>query len=162
MLAGVVSAVVFEPRRARRLAGPAGPRGQAARRGRKRPPLQDRLGEKRAGELQWRCAALADAAERIRATEELHLVPRTRQPAAGLATAVTSWARGASFATALGVAARDVGDLAPGDFVRTVKSVADLVQQVAHVAPDPETAVAAREAVRLLLRGVVAVGLPTP
>ena len=66
------------------------------------------------------------------AIEELHLVPRTRQPAPGLATAVASWARGASFATALGVAARDVGELAPGDFVRTMKSVADLAQQVSH------------------------------
>jgi ATP-dependent RNA helicase HelY len=60
------------------------------------------------------------------------------------------------------VAARDVGDLAPGDFVRTVKSVADLVQQVGHAATEPHTAAAARDAVDLLLRGVVAVGLPTP
>jgi ATP-dependent RNA helicase HelY len=102
-----------------------------------------------------------EAAERIRMVEEAHLVPRTRQPSAGLATAVTSWARGASFATALGVAARDVGDLAPGDFVRTMKSVADLVQQVAYAAIDPDTARAAREAVDLLLRGVVAGGVPT-
>jgi hypothetical protein len=58
------------------------------------------------------------------------------------------------------VAARDVGDLAPGDFVRTVKSVADLVQQVAHAATDPETADAAREAVAMLLRGVVAAACP--
>ena len=75
-------------------------------------------------------------AERIRAVEEAHLVPRTRQPAPGLATAVASWARGASFSTALGVAARDVGELAPGDFVRTMKSVADLAQQVSHTAAD--------------------------
>ena len=38
--------------------------------------------------------------------------------------------------------ARDVGELAPGDFVRTMKSVADLAQQVSHTAVD--TAVAAR------------------
>ncbi len=113
-------------------------------------------------ELEWRGAALEHVAERIRAVEELHLVPRTRQPSSGLATAVASWARGASFETVLGVASRDVGDLAPGDFVRTVKSVADLVQQVAHAATDPETAASARSAVSLLLRGVVAVGLPTP
>jgi superfamily II RNA helicase len=62
----------------------------------------------------------------------------------------------------LAVAARDVGDLAPGDFVRTVKSVADLVQQVAHASTEPRTADAAREAVAMLLRGVVAAGLPTP
>jgi ATP-dependent RNA helicase HelY len=103
---------------------------------------------------------MVSLSEHIRAAEERHLVPRTRQPSAGLATAVTSWARGASFETVLGVAARDVGDLAAGDFVRTVKSVADLVQQVGHVATDPATARAAREAVDLLLRGVVAVGLP--
>ena len=54
------------------------------------------------------------------------------------------------------------GTWRPGDFVRTVKSVADLVQQVAYAATDPETAEAARSAVGLLLRGVVAAGLPTP
>jgi len=163
VLAGVVSGVVFEPRRARRLAGHGGPGPRAAaRRGRRKGPLADRLGEKRVAELERRGAALEQVAERIRAVEELHLVPRTRQPSSGLATAVSAWARGASFETALAVAARDVGDLAPGDFVRTVKSVADLVQQVAHAATDPETAASARSAVGLLLRGVVAVGLPTP
>ena len=64
-------------------------------------------------------------------------MPRTRQPAPGLATAVASWARGASSPVALGVATRDVGELAPGDFVRTMKSVADLAQQVSHSAADP-------------------------
>jgi superfamily II RNA helicase len=170
VLAGVVSAVVFEPRRARRLAGhgqghgPGGGGGNhgGARRSRRKGPLADRLGEKRVDELSWRSGALEHVAERIRSVEELHLVPRTRQPSSGLATAVASWARGASFETALAVAARDVGDLAPGDFVRTVKSVADLVQQVGHAATEPETATAARAAVDLLLRGVVAIGLPTP
>jgi ATP-dependent RNA helicase HelY len=99
-------------------------------------------------------------AERIRAAEEAQGVPRTRQPAPGLSTAVASWTRGAPFSTALAVAARDAGELAPGDFVRTVKSVADLAQQVSHTAPDPGVAAAAREAVDLLVRGVVAGGLP--
>jgi ATP-dependent RNA helicase HelY len=154
-LAGVLSAVVFEPRRARRA-----PPQHAARRGKRRAVLQDRLGDKRKAELGWRCEALNTMAERIRAVEEAHLVPRSRQPAPGLATAVASWARGASFSTALGVAARDVGQLAPGDFVRTMKSVADLAQQVSYTAADTEVAAAAREAVSLLLRGVVAGGLP--
>jgi superfamily II RNA helicase len=145
------------------LAGVGGPGPRAAaRRGRRKGPLADRLGEKRVAELEWRCAALEHVAERIRSVEELHLVPRTRQPSSGLATAVASWARGASFETVLAVAARDVGDLAPGDFVRTVKSVADLVQQVSHAATEPETVASARQAVGMLLRGVVAVGLPTP
>jgi superfamily II RNA helicase len=163
VLAGVLSAVVFEPRRARRTQGHSQGQTRARRSApHRKKPLSDRLGDKRAGELGWRCAALEEVAEHIREAEEHHLVPRTRQPSSGLATAVTSWARGASFETALGVAARDVGELAPGDFVRTMKSVADLVQQVAHTAVEPETAAAARAAVDLLLRGVVAAGLPTP
>jgi superfamily II RNA helicase len=122
--------------------------------------LQDRLGEKRTSDLARRNEAIGAMAERIRALEEAHSVPRTRQPAPGLATAVASWARGASLSTALAVAARDVGELAPGDFVRTMKSVADLAQQVSHTAPDTAVAAAAREAVDLVLRGVVAGGLP--
>ena len=153
----MLSSVVFEPRRARRTPGHP---HQGHRRGKKRGPLQDRLGDKRTADLSRRCEALAALAERIRATEEAHGVPRTRQPAPGLATAVASWARGASLAVAMGVAGRDVGELAPGDFVRTMKSVADLAQQVSHTAADPAVAAAAREAVELLLRGVVAGGLP--
>jgi superfamily II RNA helicase len=155
VLAGVLSAVVFEPRRARRLPGQHG-----SPRNKQRRPLQDRLGDKRRSELAARCDAVIILAERIRGIEETHRVPRTRQPAPGLATAVASWARGASFSTALGVAARDVGELAPGDFVRTMKSVADLAQQVSHTAVDTEVAAAARKAVNLVLRGVVAGGLP--
>jgi ATP-dependent RNA helicase HelY len=157
VLAGVLSAVVFEPRRARRIPGHA----HAPRKGKRRAGLADRLGDSRSAELARRCESVAILAERIRGVEEAHLVPRTRQPAPGLATAVASWARGASFSTAIAVAARDAGELAPGDFVRSVKSVADLAQQVSHTATDPAVAAAAREAVDLLLRGVVAAGLPT-
>jgi len=85
-------------------------------------------------------------------------VPRTAQPEPGLATAVAAWARGASFGTTLEVAARDAGEMAPGDFVRTVRQLADLVQQVGMVAPDPETAASATAAHDLLLRDVVAAG----
>jgi superfamily II RNA helicase len=163
VLAGLVSAVVFEPRRARRLPGHGhgghGHGGHGARRARRKGPLADRLGEARVAELAQRCAGLEALAEKIRGVEEQHQVPRTRQPASGLATAVAAWARGASFETALAVAARDAGELAPGDFVRTVKSVADLVQQVAQAAPDPGTAAAARAAVDQLVRGVVAAGV---
>jgi ATP-dependent RNA helicase HelY len=156
VLAGVLSAVVFEPRRARRLPG----HGYAHRRERRRGRLQDRLGDARAADLAWRCAAVGAMAERLQAVEETHLVPKTRLPAPGLATAVASWVRGAPFATALGVAGRDAGEMAPGDFVRTMKSVADLAQQVSYTATDPGIAAAAREAVGCLLRGVVAGGLP--
>ncbi|HXZ62470.1 MAG TPA: hypothetical protein VEG62_06985, partial [Acidimicrobiales bacterium] len=154
VLAGVLSAVVFEPRRARRVPG-----HHPHRRGPRRGAVQDRLGGQRTADLTERCAAVVTLAEHIRAVEEAHLVPRTRQPAPGLATAVTSWARGASLSTALAVAARDVGELAPGDFVRTMKSVADLAQQVSHTADDTVVATAARQAVGQLVRGVCA-GVP--
>jgi ATP-dependent RNA helicase HelY len=167
VLAGVLSSVVFEPRRARRLPGHGHGHGQGqgrergSSRGKRRQQLQDRLGDKRRAELAQRGEAVAAMAERIRTIEEAHLVPRTRQVAPGLATAVASWVRGASFSTALAVASRDAGDLAPGDFVRTMKSVADLAQQVSHTAEDPEVAASAREAVDQLVRGVVAGGLPS-
>jgi hypothetical protein len=48
--------------------------------------------------------------------------------------------------------------MAPGDFVRTVKQLADLVEQVALVSPVPATAVAAHEALGLVVRDVVAAG----
>ena len=152
------------PRSSSSPAGPAACPGTATGRAKREAEerrLQDRLGDKRTAELGRRGEALAVMAERIRASRRHHLVPRTRQPAPGLATAVASWVRGASFSTALAVAARDAGDLAPGDFVRTMKSVADLAQQVSHIAEDPAVAAAAREAVDLLVRGVVAGGLPT-
>ena len=154
VLAGVLSAMVFEPRRARRVAGHHGPQ-----RAKRHAQPQDRLGERRSTELARRSASVVALAERIRTLEEANALPRTRQPATGLATAVASWVRGASFATALGVAARDAGELAPGDFVRSIKSIADLAQQVSLTATHPSVAAAAREAVGRLLRGVCAGGL---
>ncbi len=156
IVAGVLSAVVFERRRARRVAGAT--RGRRPHRGGQRRSGGDRLGERRRAELAERLGRLVAHHERLRALEEVHLVPRTPQPEPGLATAVAAWARGASFGTALEVAARDVGELAPGDFVRTVRQLADLVHQVALVAPDPELAGSAATAHDLLLRDVVAAG----
>ncbi|HLW45395.1 MAG TPA: hypothetical protein VKR78_04210, partial [Acidimicrobiales bacterium] len=118
----------------------------------------DRLGEGRRQEIASRLATLEGLAEQIRGVEEVHLVPRTRQPELGLAGAVASWARGASLGTVLEVASQDVGEIAPGDFVRTVKQLVDLVGQVANVAADPGTAGAADAAMRLLRRDVVAAG----
>jgi superfamily II RNA helicase len=173
VLAGVTSAFVFERRRARRVGtgrgrGPTrGGSGHgrpiaspAPASGRRRVQGGDRLGEQRRRDLGNRLARLEELATRVRGLEEVHLVPRTRQPEIGLAGAVASWARGAPLVTALDVAVRDAGEIAPGDFVRTVKEVADLVGQVAHVAPDPVTAAAATEALPMLIRGVTAGGIP--
>ena len=164
VLAGVLSSLVFERRRARRPAGgPAHGRRRAARelaRGQRRGKRGggDRLGEHRRQELDERLVTLGNLGELVRGIEEIHLVPRTRQPEPGLAGSVASWARGASFGTVLEVASHDVGEIAPGDFVRTVKQLVDLVGQVASVAADPGVAAAADAAVRLLRRDVVAAG----
>jgi len=156
VIAGVLSAVVFEKRRARKVFGAA--RSRRDNRPERRKAVSDRLGERRRLEIADRLGRLRVHHERIRALEEVHTVPRTSEPEPGLATAVASWARGASFGATLDVAARDAGEMAPGDFVRTVRQLADLVHQVGIVAPDPAVAAAAMEAHDLLLRDVVAAG----
>jgi ATP-dependent RNA helicase HelY len=74
-----------------------------------------------------------------------------REPDAGFAWAAFGWARGKSLESVLGP------DLTPGDFVRAVKQLMDLLGQVA-VAAGPQSVVseAARAAVDALRRGVVA------
>ncbi|MGC8472645.1 MAG: DEAD/DEAH box helicase [Acidimicrobiales bacterium] len=167
VLSGVLSSLVFERRRAHRPAsGPAGGPAYGRRRAarelaraqRRGKSAGDRIGERRRQELNERLVTLGGLGEHVRGVEEIHLVPRTRQPEPGLAGAVTSWARGASFGTVLEVASHDVGEIAPGDFVRTVKQLVDLVGQVASVASDPGVAASAGAAVRLLRRDVVAAG----
>ena len=165
VLAGVLSSLVFERRRARRTVGHPAKRPPAGRPAGRRVAAKtrpgsggDRLGERRRAELAERLALLGRHGEQLRAVEEVHLVPRTRLPEPGLAGAVCAWARGASFGTVLDLAARDVGEIAPGDFVRTVKQLADLVGQVAVVAPSAATREAASTAVAGLLRDVVAAG----
>ncbi len=169
VLCGVLSCFVFERRRARwpvahgttpgaggGRGGRRGPPGAGAERRRRRP--EDRVGERRRGEVAERIAQLEGRAERVRGAEEVHTLPRTRTPEPGLAGAVTAWARGASFASVIELAAIEVGEIAPGDFVRTIKQLADLVEQVSLVSPVPATVQTARDAVGRLLRDVVAAG----
>ncbi len=164
VLAGVLSALVFERRRARRTFGEGGRHRGRPGTGR-RPPAKgagDRLGERRRSDLAARLAEVGHLAERVRAAEEVHLVPRTRQPEPVLAPAVCSWVRGAPFATVLAVAAGEGVELAPGDLVRVIKQVADLAEQVSTVVGDPAQAEAAVAAARLAVRDVVASGGPRP
>ncbi len=126
-LAGVVSAFTFEARRA----GDEEPMPRQA-------VVVDRLS---------RLGALAGD---LRADERRVGLRRTRRPDPGLARAVISWASGATLDTVL----RET-EVAPGDFVRNVRQLIDLLTQVAQVAPEPATAEAARLAVALIRRGVV-------
>jgi ATP-dependent RNA helicase HelY len=127
-LAGVVSGITFE-----------------ARPGRRRGPV--RLPPALAGAF----GALEALAERLRQDEAAHQLPRTRAPERGMAAACSAWAAGEPLDRAL-----ERAEMAPGDFVRNVKQLVDLLRQLALVAPDPAVADSARRAARALDRGVVA------
>ena len=127
LLAGVVSAFTFEARRS----------GDTDL-----PPRQKVVVD--------RLARLEVLAAGVRADERRVGLRRTRHPDPGLARAVIAWGKGATLDTVL----RDT-DVAPGDFVRNVRQVIDLVRQLAQVAGDPATRRAADLAVALLRRGVV-------
>jgi ATP-dependent RNA helicase HelY len=127
LLAGVVSAFTFEARRV----GEDNPEPR-------QPLVVDRL------------ARLGGLASELRADERRVGLRRTRRPDPGLARAVIAWAQGATLHSVLQDAA-----IAPGDFVRNVRQVIDLVRQLSQVAPLPGTREAAGLAVALLRRGVV-------
>jgi ATP-dependent RNA helicase HelY len=85
----------------------------------------------------------------LNALEDRHRVPPTRSPDAGFAATAWAWASGQELHHVLDE------DLTGGDFVRNVRQLADLLRQLALVAPDPATALAARTAGATLTRGVV-------
>ncbi len=126
-LAGVLSGLTFEARRE----------------GVEAPPPRGALVVERIGLIESLAAGLRSDERRIG-------LPRTRRPDAGLARAVVGWAGGATLDTVL----RDAG-VAPGDFVRNIRQLVDLVRQIAQVATEPGTREAAALAVALLRRGVV-------
>ena len=79
-----------------------------------------------------RLARLDALAGELRADERRVGLRRTRRPDPGLARAVIAWATGATLDSVL----RET-DIAPGDFVRNVRQLIDLVRQLAQVAPGP-------------------------
>jgi ATP-dependent RNA helicase HelY len=152
----VLSAFAFEPRRARR-----GTHGPTPRSAAKRTVVKDRLGQQRHVALYERMGTLAMLSARLSGLEEVHLVAHTKHPEPQAAAGVAAWARGVPLGDALAVVARDAGEIAPGDFVRIVRQVADLCEQVARLSPDAAIAASADEAARLLVRSVVAHIPPT-
>ena len=72
-----------------------------------------------------------------------------RAPDAGYVETIAKWAGGAELAELLD------DDTTPGDFVRTMKQLIDLLRQVAQHAPDEVTRSVADAAVDRVLRGVV-------
>jgi ATP-dependent RNA helicase HelY len=88
----------------------------------------------------------------LREAERDHRLDFLREPDAGFAWAAWRWAQGATLDQVL----NDV-DMAPGDFVRWVKQLIDLLDQVAVAAPEASPVrVSAVQAIKQLRRGVVA------
>ncbi len=160
VLVAILSSLVFERRRAKPTREHVVPKSKKKQQHQKdrRGVRGDRLGGTRRSVIEDRTSELVVAGERVRLIEESHGLHRSRLPEPGLATAMASWVRGASFATVMEVAAAEIGEIAPGDFVRAVKQLADLTGQVAMVAADQRVAETARIAVDALLRSVVTAG----
>jgi ATP-dependent RNA helicase HelY len=85
------------------------------------------------------------------ALEREHKLDFLREPDLGFAWAAYRWAEGATLDEVL-----QETDLAAGDFVRWVKQLLDLTDQVADAARETELRTTAREASKSLRRGVVA------
>jgi ATP-dependent RNA helicase HelY len=89
----------------------------------------------------------------IAGLERHHGLPETRPPEAGFAPIAHAWAAGED----LGVLLDQDEDMTPGDFVRNIKVLIDLLRQLGDIAPNPATARAARQAAEAVHRGVVAI-----
>jgi ATP-dependent RNA helicase HelY len=133
-LAAAVSALVYESRRDDRGVAPRLPRGGSA----------DALGE-----MVRIWSGLEDR-------ERVHRLDVTPEPDLGLTRAVHGWARGLRLEQVLAD-----GDLAAGDFVRWLRQVIDLLDQVAEACDDDKLAATARAAVGAINRGVVAYAVGT-
>ncbi|WP_168581503.1 DEAD/DEAH box helicase [Gephyromycinifex aptenodytis] len=88
---------------------------------------------------------------RLEDAEHERSLPLTGYPDPGLMKVMYRWASGRSLDAVL----RD-SELAAGDFVRRCKQIVDLLDQIAVAAEDPGVRSAARTAVDLVMRGVVA------
>jgi ATP-dependent RNA helicase HelY len=101
--------------------------------------------------LRQRWADIDALAVDLNAAEDEAGLPLTRRPDPGFIGLAHAWAAGEHLAE---VIAEE--EISGGDFVRNVKQLIDLVRQLADLAPDAETARAARLAADQLFRGVVA------
>jgi len=127
-LAGCVSALTYEARR---------PDGQAAA-----PMLP-------AGRVREALGAMTRLWAELDQIEHEHQLSFLREPDLGFARTAQLWAEGRPLELVLG------DYLTPGDFVRAVKQLIDLLDQIA-AAGDSPLAATARQAVAALRRGVVA------
>lgn len=131
-LAAAVSTLVFEPR-GDDAAPPALPGDEA---------------------LSTALTAIHRAYVRLSALEDSHGLGFVRAPELGFVTAAYGWANGRSLERILG---EDATELTAGDFVRWMRQLLDLLDQLAQVAaPDSRLRSNARAAMDAVRRGVVA------
>jgi len=102
-------------------------------------------------ETRDRWNALREVSAELAALERRYERAEHRAPDPGFIAATAEWAGGADLAEIL-----DDEILTGGDFVRNIRQVIDLTQQIADVAPLVETRRAAASAIDLCLRGVIA------
>jgi len=127
-LAACVSALTFTSRRSDDASPPRLPHGQARQALASTVRIWGQLGE----------------------AEKDHQLSFLREMDLGFAWTAHAWARGRALEQLLS------DDLTPGDFVRAVKQLVDLLDQVAVAAGREPVGAAARSAIGLLRRGVVA------
>jgi ATP-dependent RNA helicase HelY len=160
-LAALASVFVFEQRgraTSMRVATSGRKRifGREGREVRERPERQSRtdLPTSFPKVLAPRWWTIVDIAAELAVDLAEHQLPALREVDPGFVSLTHRWASGRTLSEVL----RESENFeAPtgGDFVRTTKSLVDLLRQIGDVAPLPETRSAAREASDLLFRGVV-------
>ena len=92
---------------------------------------------------------------RVNNAEVAHGLPLTRRIDQGFAQVAYQWACGADLEACLDLAASECGINTPGDFIRTIKQTADIVEQISLASRNRETTQSARDALRLLERGII-------
>lgn len=88
--------------------------------------------------------------QRLKETEEKNALDLLRVPDATFVIPCWQWARGMTLGTVLSDA-----EMTAGDFVRAVKQVIDVLDQISGAAPDAELRTNASRAITLVKRGVV-------
>jgi ATP-dependent RNA helicase HelY len=129
-LAACVSALTFESRQADDAQPPRLPKG----------PVREYL------------AVMARTWSDLDQLEKDNGVSFLREPDLGFAWPAYQWARGQRLEDVL----ESAPTLTPGDFVRSVKQLIDLLDQIAAAADDPSITATARTAITAMRRGVIA------
>jgi ATP-dependent RNA helicase HelY len=117
----------------------------------KTPSPTPRFATKR---MRLRVEEIESRAHHLNQAERDAGLPLTRFPDAGFLSMAHRWVAGRDLDDAIGGE-----ELSAGDFVRNVKTLRDLVRQIASLAPERATRRSASQAVEAMRRGVVAASM---